>query len=55
MSWEGKPYYRWVKMFKGVRYRVTCETLGLRRDRWTKEDSWQPANQWWQVRLAELG
>jgi hypothetical protein len=55
MSWEGKPYYRWVKMFQGVRYRVTCEALGLRRDRWTKEDSWQAANQWWQGRLAELG
>src|SRR5947209_5333387 len=55
MSWEGKPYYRWVKMFKGVRYRVTCEDLGLRRDRWTKEDSWQAANQWWQDRLAGLG
>ena len=55
MSWEGKPYYRWVKMFKGVRYRVTCEALGLGRDRWTKEDSWQAANQWWQGRLAELG
>ncbi len=55
MSWEGKPYYRWVKMFKGVRYRLTCEALGLRRDGWTKEDSWQAANQWWQDRLAELG
>jgi len=55
MSWEGKPYYRWVKMFKGHRYRVTCETLGLRQDRWTKEDSWQPANQWWQDCLAEMG
>jgi integrase len=55
MSWEGKPYYRWVKMFKGCRYRVTCETLGLGKDRWTKEDSWQAANQWWQDRLAEMG
>jgi hypothetical protein len=55
MSWESKPYYRWVKMFMGVRYRVTCEALGLRRNSWTKEDSWQAANQWWQDRLAELG
>lgn len=55
MSWESKPYYRWVKMFEGIRYRVTCEALGLRRDSWTKEDSWQAANQWWQHRLAELG
>ena len=55
MSWEGKPYYRWVKMFKGHRYRVTCEGLGVRREWWTKEDSWQAANQWWQGRLAEMG
>jgi hypothetical protein len=55
LSWDGKPYYRWVKMFKSLRYRVTCETLGLPKDRWTKEDSWQAANQWWQERLAELG
>ena len=52
---EGKPDYRWVKRFRGVRYRVTCESLGLPRDGWTKEDSWQAANQWWQDHLAELG
>ena len=51
---EGKPDYRWVKRFRGVRYRVTCESLGLPRDGWTKEDSWQAANQWWQDHLAEL-
>jgi hypothetical protein len=28
MSWEGHPNYRWYKMHKGVRYRVTCEQLG---------------------------
>lgn len=26
-TWEGEPHYRWVKMYKGVRYRVTCKEL----------------------------
>jgi hypothetical protein len=39
MSWEDRPAHRWVKMFKGVRYRVTCEEL--RAQVWTKEGSYK--------------
>lgn len=51
MSWEGKPNYRWVKMHKGVRHRVTCDELGAAR---TKEGSYRQANAWWAATLAEL-
>lgn len=52
MSWEGAPKYRWVKMFKGTRYRVTCEELGAMV--WTAEGSYRLANEWWRKKLAEL-
>jgi integrase len=52
MSWEGAPAYRWVKMFKGVRYRVTCQELGAMV--WTKEATAKAANEWWRKKLAEL-
>ena len=48
MSWDGSPNFRWVKMYRGVRYRVSCADLGLAEQLWTKEDSYQLANQWWQ-------
>ncbi len=54
MSWEGHPHFRWVKMHKGVRYRVTCADLGLPESQWTKNDSYQPANDWWTAKLATL-
>lgn len=54
LSWEGHPHYRWVKMFRGVRYRVKCSDLTIPRDRWTKEASYQAANTWWLKRRAEL-
>lgn len=52
MSWEGAPYFRWVKMHRGVRYRVTCEQLGAMV--WTREGSYKLANKWWERKLAEI-
>jgi hypothetical protein len=51
MSWEGKPAYRWVKMFRGQRHRVSCAELGLPEAKWTKEDSYQFANEWWNKQI----
>jgi hypothetical protein len=52
MSWEGQPNFRWVKMYKGVRYRVTCDELGAMM--YTQEDSAKLANQWWKRKQAEI-
>jgi len=52
MSYEGEPYYRWVKMFRGVRYRVSCQEL--RAAVWTKEGSAKLANEWWEQKLRQL-
>ncbi len=52
MSWEGAPNYRWVKMYKGVRYRVTCEELGAMV--YTQEASARLANKWWEKKKAEI-
>src|SRR5262245_34781307 len=52
MSWEGAPAFRWVTMYKGVRYRVTCEELGAMV--YTKDGSAKLANAWWEKKLAEL-
>ena len=54
MSWEGEPHFRWVKMFRGLRYRITCSEMGLSRDRWTKEESAATANQWWEYNLPKI-
>jgi integrase len=51
MSWEGTPNYRWVKMHKGIRYRITCDDLRVPR---TKDGSYQAANEWWRSQLATL-
>ncbi len=52
MSWEGPPNSRWVKMYRGQRYRVTCAELGAMV--WTKEATGKLANKWWEKKLAEL-
>lgn len=39
-------------MYKGARYRVSCEELGAMV--WTKEASVSLANAWWERKLAEL-
>lgn len=54
MSWEGEPHFRWVRMHKGTRYRVKCRDLGLPQNKWTKQDSYQAANEWWVKKQAEL-
>src|SRR5438046_297041 len=60
MSWEGEPYLRWVKMHKGVRYRISCADLArLFPDpavftTYTKEGSVKAANAWWLRKRAEL-
>lgn len=51
MSWEGHPNYRWVKMCRGQRYRVTCDELHAPP---TKDESRQAANDWWQKTLLTL-
>jgi integrase len=51
MSWEGSPNYRWVKMYKGTRYRVTCDELQCPR---TKEESIAKANAWWDNKFQEI-
>lgn len=43
MSWEGSPNYRWVRMYRGQRYRVNCDNLGMPR---TKDESYPAANGW---------
>ena len=45
---------RWVKMFKGKRYRITCEELKLPKSEWTKEGSIALAKKWWLQKLGEL-
>lgn len=50
MSWEGEPNYRWTKLYKGQRFKVTCDQLGVPR---TKADSIAAANQWWQDQLSQ--
>ena len=50
MSWEGPPHNRWVKMYKGVRYRVSCQDLGAMM--FTKEGTAKQANEWWRKKLA---
>jgi integrase len=52
MSWEGSPNFRWVKMYRGVRYRVTCHELGATA--FTKETTMGLANQWWLKKRAEI-
>jgi integrase len=52
MKWRGKPYYLWRKMYKGVRYTVTCEQLNA--PVYTEEGSYRLANAWWQRKLGEL-
>ena len=51
MSWEAHPQYRWIKMYKGKRYRVSCDELKRPR---TKEESYLAANDWWERQLAKL-
>ncbi|HEX5471087.1 MAG TPA: hypothetical protein VFW73_04340 [Lacipirellulaceae bacterium] len=54
MNWEGHPYYRWVKMYRGQRYRISCDDLGVRRTQWTKEGSYHAANDWWRQRKRAI-
>lgn len=54
MTWEGHPHYRWRKMYKGTRYSVLCSELGIPSTQWTKDDSYQAANQWWTAKKLEL-
>src|SRR5688500_13038060 len=51
MSWEPAAF-RWVKMFQGTRYRVTCQELGAMV--WTREGSAKLANDWWRAKFLEL-
>lgn len=51
MSWEGDPNFRWTKMYRRGRYRVTCKELGVST---SKQDSYLAANEWWRRKKAEL-
>ena len=44
MSWEGPPKFRWVKMHRGHRYRISCEELGAMV--YTQDGSAALANAW---------
>lgn len=50
MSWVGKQK-RWMKMYRGKRYAVSCRQLGVPA---TKDDSWHAANTWWESKQVEL-
>ena len=52
MSWEGKPAFRWVKMYKGTRHRVSC--ADLKAMVWTEEATYRLANEWWTRKRAEI-
>lgn len=54
MSWEPAPACRWVKMYRGVRYRVSCSDLHLPPSQCNKEDSYLHANNWWIRKRAEI-
>jgi integrase len=51
MSWEPERK-RWVKMYRGVRYRVSCAELGV--SLWTQEGSRMAANEWWRKKRIEI-
>jgi hypothetical protein len=52
MSWEDPPKKRWVEMYKGVRYHITCDELGAMV--FTQEGSAKLANQWWKRKQVEI-
>jgi integrase len=54
MSWEGHPHYRWVKMYRGSRYRVNCTDLPIDRTKYTREGSASAANSWWEAKRLEI-
>ena len=50
MSWI-ESRQRWMKMYKGSRYVISCKALGVPA---TKEESYQAANQWWVQKQKEI-
>lgn len=57
LSWEPRNR-RWWKMFRGVRYVVSCRQLAKwcgRHVPESKEASYPIAARWWEAKLAELG
>lgn len=50
MSWSGPPNRCWVKMYKGIRYKVLALDLGDG----TKEGTMLKANEWWEKKFAEI-
>ena len=50
MSWISSTR-RWMKMFHGKRYVISCRQLGVQE---TKDGSWRAANAWWDAKRAEL-
>lgn len=54
MSWEGDPAFRWKKEFRKKPYRVTCRELGFDKKSWTKDETYQAANDWWEKKRADL-
>lgn len=53
-GFEGAPAYRWVRMYKGKRYRVTCAELALPKEQWTEQGSYQAFAAWWVKKTAEI-
>ena len=52
-GWD-KLNTRWIKMYEGKRYRITCKELGLPKSHWTKELSVKFAKKWWLQTLGQL-
>src|SRR5216683_5833726 len=50
MTWIASRL-RWMKMYKGVRYVISCKALGVAEN---KEGSYLAANEWWTKKRAEI-
>jgi|GEM_PF-3631797 len=53
-GFEGAPAFRWVRMYKGKRYRVSCAELGLPESEWTEQGSYQAFTAWWDKKKAAI-
>src|SRR5687767_1189672 len=54
MSWEGAPYFRWAKMYKRNRLKVSGLDLGLPRDQWAEDGSRAAMRAWWRRKGVDI-
>src|ERR1700689_3864717 len=50
MTWIASRL-RWMKMYKGIRYVISCKALGVAEN---KDGSYLAANEWWMNKRAEI-